>query len=416
MVPNVESALPPGWIPVFQILMLPVSWIPTVQGFILRFFWDFSSPPLATLKFVLLLLPALLLIVGMWCTMCAVYTLPFRGGRGTFIATLLTTWWDSGRGVFFFWAGIARALFLTVGWTWGLLRMLAAGLYLALFELVMLPFSLIRRATQSSLQPGIPWIAVMLTVFWSLLEAGIFSYTLYPTVSEIATDLVGSASHPFLQPLLFVMLFLLIAGSFACLHVMVEAIQQRNWKDVVQMVLVELFVMFVEVMFLYRELVDAITPWLAQQSGGQFRMGITGVLIISTLAWVGIRGMTWFLFGRFGTPTLLAIISRRGMAEAPAAARPAASAVFAWTKEMLNHVKGEIGWFHATGKELVEAYVLPPLQVVAATINFIMVFFTGRHLFNLPLKTLHALMETAEVIRLGGAAPHTPASRGADSR
>jgi hypothetical protein len=415
MVPNVESALSPQWRLVFQILTLPVAWIPTVQTYIIRFFWDFSNPLFTTLKLALLLLPALMLIVGMWCTMCTVYTLPFRGGRGQFIAAMLTAWWDSGRAVVFFWAGILRALFLSLGWIWGILRILAAGLYLAVFELLMLPFSLIKRATKSSLQPGIPWIAVTLTFLWSLLEAGIFSYTLYPTVSEIASDLVGSGSHPFLQPLLFVMLFLLIVGSFACLHVMVEAIQQHNWKDIVQMALVEFFVMFFEVVFLYRELVDAITPWLAQQSGGQFRLGVTGVLLISTLAWVGIRGMTWFLFGRFGTPTLLAIISRKGVAESRATSQPGGGAVFAWTKEMINHVKGEIGWFHTTGKELLEAYVLPPLQVVAATINFVMLFFTGRHLFNLPLKTLHALMETTEVIKLSGA-QHSHASRGADSR
>jgi hypothetical protein len=44
-----------------------------------------------------------------------------------------------------------------------------------------------------------------------------------------------------------------------------------------------------------------------------------------------------------------------------------------------------------------------------------MLFFTGRHLFNLPLKTLHALMETAEVLKLSGA-QQSHASRGADSR
>ncbi|MCI0371721.1 MAG: hypothetical protein L0214_10140 [candidate division NC10 bacterium] len=416
MVPNVESALSPELRLVYQILTLPVSWIPKVQTVIFRFFWDFSSPLMTTLKFTLLLLPAFLVIVGMWCTMCAVYTLPFRGARGHFIVAMLTNWWDSGRAVTFFWAGMVRALFLSVGWIWGLLRILAGGLYLAVFELFMLPFSLIRRATQNSLQPGLPWLAVILTLFWSLLEAGIFSYTLYPTASEIASDLVGSAAHALLQPVLFVVLFLLIAGSFACLQVMVEAMQQHNWKDIIQMVLVELFVMFVEVVFLYRELVDAITPWLAQQSGGQLRMGVTGVLLISTLAWIGVRGMTWFLFGRFGTPTLLAIISRRGGAEIPAGARPTAEAVFVWTKEMIGHVKKEIGWFHTTGKELVEAYALPPLQVVATTINFFMVFFTGRHLFNLPLKTLHALTETVEVLKLPPGAHGSHASRGADSR
>ncbi len=415
MFPNIQSALSPELRLVFQILTLPVSWIPKVQAPIVRFFWDFSYSWMTTVKFTLLMLPAMLFIFGLWCTMCAVYTLPFRGARGQFIIAMLTNWWDSGRAVVFFWAGIARALFLSVGWLWGLLRILAAGLYLAIFELFMLPFSLIRRATHNSLQPGLPWLAVLLTLGWCVLEAGIFSFTLAPTISEIARDLVGSASQTFLQPILFVMLFFLVTGSFACMHVMVDAIQQHNWKDIIQMVIVELFVMFFEVVFLYRELVDAITPWLAQQSGGKFQMGIAGVLFISAMAWIGVRGMTWFLFGRFGTPTLLAIISRRGGAEIPAGGRPSAEAIFGWTKEMIGHVKKEIGWFHTTGKELVEAYALPPLQVIAATINFFTVFFTGRHLFNLPLKTLHALTETVEVLKFS-AAPQGHASRGADTR
>src|SRR3972149_8265366 len=185
---NIESALPPEWRLLFQILPLPIAWIPSVQGAIQGFLWDFSSPLGGTLKLTLFLLPAFHLIVGMWCTMLAVYTLPFRGGRHEFIAAIVTTWWDSGRAIALFWAGFFRALFLSVGWAWGLIRILAAGLYLAFVELVTLPFALIKRATQSTLRPGVPWIAVTLTLPWSLLEAGIFSYTLYPVVSGIASD------------------------------------------------------------------------------------------------------------------------------------------------------------------------------------------------------------------------------------
>ncbi len=67
---------------------------------------------------------------------------------------------------------------------------------------------------------------------------------------------------------------------------------------------------------------------------------------------------------------------------------------------MIGHVKAEIGWFRNTGKELLEAYVLPPLQLIAATINLLMVFFTGHHLFRLPLKLLHAFMKTGELMKL----------------
>ncbi|MFQ5898822.1 MAG: hypothetical protein ACE5JN_11340, partial [Candidatus Methylomirabilia bacterium] len=405
MTPNPEFSLSLDLL--LYIFTLPVAWVPPVQAAMFGFLWESSSPMIATVKLILFLLPAGHLFVAMWASTLAVYTIPFRSARRQFIVAMLTTWWDTGRTVALYWAGIAGALFLTAGWIWGFIRILAGGLYLAFVELIMLPFTIVKRASQSTLQPGIPWIAVILTLVWSLLEAGIFSYTLYPTVSDVAADLVGARAHFMLQPALFFVVFLLIAGSFACLQVMVEAIHQRNWKDMAQMIVVELFVMFVEVVFLYRELVDAITPALAQQSGGQLRMGVAMVLTISAVAWIGIRGMTWFLFGRFGTPTLLAIISGRGIVKARGSMRPAeeerAEQIFGWTKEMISHVKAEIGWFHTTGKELLEAYVLPPLQLVAATMNFFMVFFTGRHLFRLPLKSLHTFMETGELIKLARA-------------
>lgn len=66
---------------------------------------------------------------------------------------------------------------------------------------------------------------------------------------------------------------------------------------------------------------------------------------------------------------------------------------------MINHVKTEIGRFQDTGKALMEAYALPILQVIAATINFPMVFFTGRHLFQLPIRTLNSFMETGELLK-----------------
>src|SRR2546430_6003375 len=44
----------------------------------------------------------------------------------------------------------------------------------------------------------------------------------------------------------------------------------------------------------------------------------------TTLFRSGVRGMTWFLFGRFGTPALLAILGRKAM-EGVGAVRAAAT-------------------------------------------------------------------------------------------
>lgn len=391
--------------PILRIVFLPISWIPSVQSVVLQFLFDSSSTAVMILKLALLLLPALLLIGGLWCTILSVYTIPFRAKRRQFIMSMLTAWWDSGRAAAMYWVGIVRALFLTAGWIWGLARIFVASLYLALVELITLPFSLFKRGAEKSIQPGVPWVAAVLMVFWALVEAGLFSYALYPTVSEIAADLSGTTHHPFLQPALFVVLTLLIAGSFACLEVMLDAVRRRDWKEIIQMLLVELFVMFVEVLFLYRELVDAITPVLAQQSGGQVRIGIAGVLLISAVAWIGVRGMTWFLFGRFGTPMLLAIISGKGFATSgsAAASQSRQKAVFGWAMDVVGNVKADIDWFHRVGRELLEAYILPPLQVVAASINFFMILFNGRQLLGLPLQNFHALVETGELLKLARA-------------
>jgi len=165
---------------------------------------------------------------------------------------------------------------------------------------------------------------------------------------------------------------------------------------------------------LYRELVDATTPWIAQQTGDSFRPGIIFTMSLATFGWLGVRGMTWFLFARYGTPTLLAIISATGVKEPSGGARPSQEAVSSWTKEMISQVKADIGWFQTTGTQLLEAYILPPLQIVAGTINFFMLLIAGRHLFQLPLKSLDALMETGELLKLVRAGGH--ASSGAKGR
>ncbi len=252
------------------VLTLPVSWIPAVHTSILRYLWDFSNPMDATVKSVVFLLPALHLIVTLCVTMLAIYTIPFRSGRGPFIVALITAWWNSGRTIALYWLGFIRAAFPTLGWIWGFIRFVTGGIYLAVVKVLMLPLSIVKRATRSSLMPGIPWIAIGMTMLWIILEASLFSFTLLPTVSEIAADLGGVRSNNvLLQPALFFILFMLIAGSLPYMQVMVESIQTKNYKDTVQMAMVEIFVMFVEVVSLYRELADAITPALAQQSGGE---------------------------------------------------------------------------------------------------------------------------------------------------
>src|SRR5439155_703548 len=107
---------------------------------------------------------------------------PGRSGRGRFLAALLMSWWDAVRMAWFYWFGLARFLLVFVGWIWGLLRLGVGLLWRTLKNLVTSPFAML---DSSSRQPGVPWIAFMLLLFWSAIEATIFTFTLRPTMSEM---------------------------------------------------------------------------------------------------------------------------------------------------------------------------------------------------------------------------------------
>ena len=102
-------------------------------------------------------------------------------------------------------------------------------------------------------------------------------------------------------------MLLIIAGSYACIHMLKEAIAAQQIGNIVQMIVVQIVVALFQVLFLYRELVDEFTPWLAEQG---VTLGLGSTLGLAFCAWLGVRGMTWYLFGRSGAPALIAALSR----------------------------------------------------------------------------------------------------------
>jgi hypothetical protein len=400
MLEHIVARVPERWRELAELLVAPIVWIPHLQRLIADFFLESSSPWTALAKYVLLLFPLLLVIAGLWCTQLSVYTLPFRSRRVAFVSTMLVMWWDAARAIWLYWVGLFRMGMVLTGWLFTLGSLIIKVGVEALRQLVLMPFAMTGRMTSQYFQPGVPWVAFVMLVFWCMLETTIFTYTLFPTVSEVLADLVGAEQLPRLTvPILWFFLLLLIMGSFACVQAMVDAVQKREFKFIAQIVLVELFVMFFEVMFLYRELVDAISPWIAQQTGGRLQIGIGLTMSLATFGWVGIRGMTWFLFGRYGTPPLLAFISRQPL-EAPAGrTMPHHEAETPnWWRAPLEDFKQEIGWLHERSDELLEFLALPVLHLFAGALNFGMVLLTGRPLFSLPFKGLKEVMETRDIL------------------
>jgi len=392
MFESFAQLFPAEWQGAVLALLAPMSWLAEWQSTASQT-WTGGPSAAGVLAWVVLLVPALLLAAGMWCTVISLYTLPFRSGRGTFLTALLMTWWDAGRCIWLFWTGMLRVAIALVGWVTGSLRfglLMAKNMVVALFRS---PFTLLDATSRRYFQPGVPWIAFLILLVWCAIESTIFTFTLQPTLNEVFGGLTGFEPNPrVMAPMLWMFLFMLVAGSFACVQVVTEAIKQKKTGTIVQMLVVESAVMFFEVIFLYRELIDAITPWIAQQSGGEVQLGIGAVLAFASFGWLGVRGMSWFLFGRYGTPALLAVLSRQTISQEDGPRLVTSPVQPELWRAPVNALKAETAWFHEEAKRMFELLSLPVLQLLAAAINFAVVAVQSRPMFSLPFRTLEDIL------------------------
>src|SRR6267143_2349305 len=294
-------------------------WRPATSAFL--FAWGAGDPFwLLAMKRLFLLMPLGAVALGYWTSVLSLPTIVVRSKRRTFISLVLVTWWDLARAIFTFWGGVFRFLARLVISLFGACQMLLVGTWAVVQELVALPLRMIRSLGSNVLQPGVPWIAVCMTFFWCVFEATIFTYVMTSLVIDTLSNLAGSEmTETAVRIPLFLFMLFIVLGSYAVLSTWATALKSRDWPTIVKIGVVELVAMFVEVVFLYREFVDALVPWFAQHTSGTFELGIVGTLAIAGTTWLGIRSLSWFLFANSGTPTIMAIISRQGVGSRDAA-------------------------------------------------------------------------------------------------
>lgn len=376
------------------------------QGPFLEFAWGAGdATELLFIKRLALLLPVLAIIGSCWLSIASGLTLVFRSDRGDFAQMLFVTWWDLGRAIIAYWAGIGKFFLTLAGWVYGFTKLVILGLTFALRDLFLLPIRVGLDVSSGSFKAGIPWPAIFLMVLWTLIEALIFTFVMTPLIVDVLDgftdgDYTGGLG---LQVVLYLMFSLFVLGSYAVIHTLSQAIETRDVPKVLSYVLVEVIVALVETVLFYREFVDALIPWFAQYAGDDFDLGLVGTLGIAFFIWLGFRCMTWFLFGASAIPTLLAIIQRTGVEGFDAKATSGAKAEIKEKMVLVNGVveqfKEEMNWIEAKTNELISSFVVPPLQVVAATINFCMILVSSNHLFHLPFKSYKDILEARELIK-----------------
>ena len=362
-------------------------WQPVKTAFL--FAWGAGDPAwLMAMKRLFLLMPLGAVVLGYWTSVLSVPTIVVRSKRRTFVGLVLVTWWDLARAIFTFWGGVFRFLLRFTISLLGTIKLLVIGTWAIVQELIAMPLRMIRSVGSNVLQPGVPWIAVAMTFFWCVFEATIFTYVMTSLVIDTLSNLAGTQmTETAVRIPLFLFMLFIVLGSYAVLSTWAAALKSRDWPTILKIGVVELVAMFVEVVFLYREFVDALVPWFAQHASGNFELGIIGTLGIAGVTWLGLRSLTWFLFASAGTPTMMAIIQRQGVGnrDAAAEARPGFSL---FSDSFTSQLRNEFNWVGAEGERLLEAFLVPPMQVVAAALNFVTLLVANRHLLDLPLRTV----------------------------
>jgi hypothetical protein len=353
------------------------------------------------LKRLFLLLPLGGIAFGYWASVLSVPSLLIRTHRRAYVGLVLITWWDLARATFTFWGGVFRFLLQVAVTLLGFAQVLVVGLWSMVREVLLMPFRLVRHFGSNMVAPGTPWIAVVMTFFWCVFEAIIFTFVMTSLVIDTLSNLAGTqlTEGGVRIPLFFFMLFIVL-GSYAVLATFTEAVHSRDWATVIKIGVVEGVALFVEVVFLYREFVDALVPWFAQHTSGKFELGIAGTLAIAGLTWLGIRSLSWFLFASAGTPTIMAIIRGQGLAAAGGGGQPQPLSLF--SPGFVAQIKQEFDWVAEAGERLVNAFLVPPMQVIAAALNFVTLLVSNQHFLDLPLNSIKDFKDArALAIQLG---------------
>jgi hypothetical protein len=244
-----------------------------------------------------------------------------------------------------------------------------------------------------------------MTFFWCVFEAIIFTFVMTSLVIDTLSNLAGTQlTEGGVRIPLFLFMLFVVLGSYAVLSTFTEALQTRDWGTVIKIGVVESVALFVEVVFLYREFVDALVPWFAQHTSGKFELGIAGTLAIAGLTWLGIRSLSWFLFASAGTPTIMAIIKGQGLTAGGGGGSQPPLSLF--SPGFSAQIRQEFDWVAEAGERLVSAFLVPPMQVIAAALNFVTLLVSNQHFLDLPLNSIKDFKDArALAIHLGNPNP-----------
>ena len=387
MIDRIIGKLPEAWRGPAELVAAPIAWVPVLQQTLMSFFFDPQPGWMAALKYVFLLFPVLLGVIAVWCTGLSVYTMPFRSARTRFISLVLLAWWDAALAVWLYWVGMVRVVGVVLGWLLGIARLALRMVTGLVRDVVGTPVAMSGKLMRSYFKPGVPWLAFVMLLSWCVLEAAVFTFTLEPRITTLVNDLSGADDTRFTVPILYALILALVVASFACVQALINAFRSQDSRFITQIIGVEMFTIFFEVMFLYRGVVEVTMPWIANNGA---------IIAAAAACWLGVRGLTWFLFGQYGTPPLLALIARKPLTDTEIPESMGMRSQPFW-RLAIDDFRRDLDWLHIKSDEMLELLALPVVHLLGAALNFAMILTASRPVFNLPFRSLKEVTESRDM-------------------
>ena len=69
------------------------------------------------------------------------------------------------------------------------------------------------------------------------------------------------------------------------------------------------------------------------------------------------------------------------------------------TVNFIQRLKGEIDWIQDKADFVLGAFMLPPLHLVGAVVNFCTLLVTSNHLFEIPFRSMREVTNTKKLLQ-----------------
>lgn len=336
-------------------------------------------------KQLFLLLPMIAIGLALTISIPCLLSFVIRKNRMRLTSIFLVTWWDLFQSIISFWAGIMKFTFYLITSLFLLIKISAMFAWALLKDFALFPIRYEKQGQQNYFEIGIPWLAISLTIFTALIETLLLTMVTTAFFTALLIHASGVEFSLFITtPLMFLLLLFFTLSSYLLPCLLPKTIAKKDYSKITAIAFCQIVILSVEITFLYKTFTIAVLQSL------DIIPSTTFALLLATTLWLGIRLTTWVLYAKTGSHYLSRLIDNDTSLQEYKVivlnTTQQAKKQMLQTNELILLLKKEFELIKKRNQMLSDLFILPPMQIVGALLNFFSILIKGEHSLNIPIK------------------------------